>query len=84
MPASPVHRVMASLLRPQSLIGGLNIRKGYAMYYHAEISQISRVNLQMGCRNEKLQYFLVQVVCGNFMEHGKKGEATMSLYNVLW
>ena len=46
--------------------------KGYAMYYHVEISQISRVNLQMGCHNEKVQDFLVQDVCGNFMEHRKK------------
>ena len=43
------------------------MRKGYAMYYHVEISEISRVNLQIGLRNEK-----VQDVCGNFMEHRKK------------
>ena len=72
------------MLRTQSLIGGLNMRKGYAMYYHVEISQISRVNLQMGCRNEKVQDFLVQDVCGNFMEHRKKGEAVVILYSVLW
>ena len=64
------------MLRTQSLIGGLNMRKGYAMYYHVDISQISHVNLQMGCRNEKVQYFLVQDVCGNFMEHRKKRRAS--------
>ena len=48
------------------------MRKGYAMYYHVEISEISRVNLQIGLRNEKVQDFLVQDVCGNFMEHRKK------------
>ena len=41
--------------------------KGYAMYYHVEMSKISRVNLQIGLCNEK-----VQDVCGNFMEHRKK------------
>ena len=55
------------MLCTQSLIGGLNIRKGYAMYYHVEMSEISRVNLQIGLHNEK-----VQAVCGNFMEHRKK------------
>ena len=60
------------MVRTQSLIGGLNIRKGYAMYYHVEISHNSRANLQMGCCNEKVQDFLVQDVCGNFMEHRKK------------
>ena len=60
------------MLCTQSLIGGLNMRKRYAMYYHVEISQISHVNLQMGCRNEKVQDFLVQDVCGIFMEHRKK------------
>ena len=55
------------MLRTQSLIGGLNMRKGYAMYYHVEMSEISRVNLQIGLHNEK-----VQDVCGNFMEHRKK------------
>ena len=60
------------MIRTQSLIGGLNMRKGYAMYYHVEISEISRVNLQIGLRNEKVQDFLVQDVCVNFMEHRKK------------
>ena len=55
------------------------MRKGYAMYYHVEMSKISRVNLQIGLHNEK-----VQDVCGNFMEHCKKKEAAVSLYNVLW
>ena len=55
------------MVRTQSLIGGLNMRKGYAMYYHVEMSEISRVNLQIGLHNEK-----VQDVCGNFMEHRKK------------
>ena len=41
--------------------------KGYAMYYHVEMSKISRVNLQIGLHHEK-----VQDVCGNFMEHRKK------------
>ena len=41
--------------------------KGYAMYYHVEMSEISRVNLQVRLHNEK-----VQDVCGNFMEHRKK------------
>ena len=72
------------MLHTQSLIGSLNMRKGYAMYYHVEISQISRVNLQMGCRNEKVQDFLVQDVCGNFMEHRKKGEVAVSLYTVCY
>ena len=51
------------MVRTQSLIGGLNMRKGYAMLYHVEMSEISRVNLQIGLHNEK-----VQDVCGNFME----------------
>ena len=55
------------MLRTQSSIGGLNMRKGYAMYYHVEMSKISRVDLQIGLCNEK-----VQDVCGNFMEHRKK------------
>ena len=55
------------------------MRKGYAMYYHVEMSKISRVDLQIGLCNEK-----VQDVCGNFMEHRKKGEAAVSLYSVLW
>ena len=55
------------MLRTQSLIGVLNMRKGCAMYYHVEMSKISRINLQIGLRNEK-----VQDVCGNFMEHRKK------------
>ena len=55
------------------------MRKGYAMYYHVEMFEISRVNLQIGSHNEK-----VQDVCGNFMEHRKKGEAAVSLYSVLW
>ena len=55
------------MVRTQSLIGGLNMRKGYAMYYHVEMFEISRVNLQMGLHNEK-----VQDICGNFMEHRKK------------
>ena len=42
------------MLRTQSLISGLNMRKGYAMYYHVEMSEISRVNLQIGLRNEKV------------------------------
>ena len=67
------------MVRTQSLIGGLNMRKGYAMYYHVEMSEISRVNLQIGLHDEK-----VQDVCGNFMEHRKKGEAAVSLYSVLW
>ena len=37
------------------------------MYYHVEMSEISRVNLQIGLHNEK-----VQDVCGNFMEHHQK------------
>ena len=71
------------MLRTQSLIDGLYMHNGCAMYYHVEISQISHVNLQMGCRNEKVQDFLVQDVCGNFMEHRKKGEASVSLYSVV-
>ncbi len=59
------------MLRTQSLIGGLNMRKGYAMYYHVEMSEISHVNLQIGLHNEK-----VQDVCGNFMEHRKKSRAS--------
>ena len=55
------------------------MRKGYAMYYHVEMSEISRVNLQIGLHNKK-----VQDVCGNFMELRKKGEAVVSLYSVLW
>ena len=43
------------------------MRKGYAMYYHVEMSEISRVNLQIGLHNEK-----VQDVCGSFKEHRKK------------
>ena len=43
------------------------MRKGYAMYYHVEMSEIIRVNLQIGLHNEKVQH-----VCGNFMEHRKK------------
>ena len=43
------------MVRTQSLIGGLNMRKGYAMYYHVEMSKISRVNLQIGLHNEKVQ-----------------------------
>ena len=67
------------MLRTQSLIGGLNMRKGYAMYYHVEMFEISHVNLQIGLHNEK-----VPDVCGNFMEHHKKGETAVSLYSVLW
>ena len=67
------------MLRTKSLIGGLNMRKGYAMYYLVEMSEISRVNLQIGLHNEK-----VQDVCGNFTEHRKKGEAAVSLYSVPW
>ena len=67
------------MLRTQSLIGGLNMRKGYAMYYHVEMSEISHVNLQIGLHNEKLRD-----VGGNFMEHRKKGEPAVSLYSVLW
>ena len=55
------------------------MRKGYAMYYHVEMSEISRVNLQIGKKKKK-----VQDVCGNFMEHRKKGEPAVSLYSVLW
>jgi hypothetical protein len=58
--------------RTQSLIGGLIMCKGYAMYYHVEMSQISCVNLQMGRSNEKVQDFLVQNVWCIFMEHRKK------------
>ena len=47
------------------------MRKGYAMYYHVEMCEISRVNLQIGLRNEK-----IQDVCGNFMEHRKKGRGS--------
>ena len=54
------------MVRTQSLIGGLNMRKGYAMYCHVEMSEISRVNLQIGLHNEKVQH-----VCG-FMQHRKK------------
>ena len=43
------------------------------------MTEISRVNLQIGLHNEK-----VQDVCGNFMEHRKKGEAAVILYSVLW
>ena len=43
------------------------MRKGYAMYYHVEMSKISRVNLQIGLCNEK-----VKDVCGSFMKHRKK------------
>ena len=57
------------MLRTQSLIGGLNMRKGYPMYHNVKMSKVSRVNLQIGLRNEK-----VQDVCGNFMEHRKKKE----------
>ena len=67
------------MVRTQSLISGLNMHKGYSMYYHVEMSEISRFNLQIGLHNEK-----VRDVCGNFMEHRKKGEATVSLYSVLW
>ena len=67
------------MLRTQLLTGGLNMHKGYAMYYHVEISEISRVNLQIGLNNAK-----VQDVCDNFMEHHKKGEAVVSLYSMLW
>ena len=55
------------MLRTQSLIGGANMRTGYAMHYPAEMFEISHVNLQIGLHNEK-----VQDVCGNFMEHRKK------------
>src|SRR5215216_533414 len=55
------------MLCTQSLIGGVNMCKGYAMYYHADMSEIRRLNLQIGLCNEKVQY-----VCGNFMEHRKK------------
>ena len=67
------------MLRKQLLIGGLNMRKGYPKYFHVEMSEISRVNLQIGLCNEK-----VQDVCSNFMEHRKEGEAAVSLYSVLW
>ena len=67
------------MLSTQSLIGALNMRKGYAMYYHVEMSEMSCVNLQIGLHNEK-----VQDVCRNFMEHRKKGEPAVSLYSVLW
>ena len=67
------------MLHTQSLIGDLNMRKAYAMYYHVGMSEISRVNLHIGLPNEK-----VQDVCGNFMEHRKKGESPVSLYSVLW
>ena len=42
------------MVRTQSLIGGLNMHKGHAMYYHVEMSEISRVNLQIGLHNEKV------------------------------
>ena len=45
------------------------MRKGYAMHYYVEMSEISRVKLQIGLHNEK-----VQDVCGYFMEHRKKKE----------
>ena len=67
------------MLRAQSLIGGLNMHKGYAMYYDIDMSEISRANLHIGLHNGK-----VQDVCGNFMEHSKKGEPAVSLYSVLW
>jgi len=60
--------------RTQLLIGGLIMCKGYAMYYHVEMSQISYVNLQIGRSNEKVQDFLVQNVWCIFMEHRKKNE----------
>ena len=44
------------MLCTQSLIGGLNMRKGYAMYYHVEISEISRVNLQLGLHRESTRF----------------------------
>ena len=32
--------------------------KGYAMYYHVEMSEISRVNLQIGLHNEKYKMYV--------------------------
>ena len=43
------------MLRTQSLIGGLNMRKVYAVCYHVEMSEISCVNLQIGLHNDKVQ-----------------------------
>lgn len=37
------------------------------MNYYVEMSEISRVNLEIGLHNEK-----VQDVCGSFKEHHKK------------
>ena len=60
----------------QLLIGGLIMSKGYAMYYYIEISQISCVNLQRECNNEKVQDLLAQEVWCIFMEHRKKRMAS--------
>ena len=68
----------------QLLIGGLITCKGYAMHYHVEISQISCVNLQRECSNEKVQDLLAQEVWCIFMEHRKKGGPAVSLYSVVW
>ena len=68
------------MLRTQSLIGGLNMRKGYATYYHVEMSEISRVNLQIGLHNEKVQDIYVAIS----WNIAKKGEVVVSLYSVLW
>ena len=43
------------------------------------MSEISRVNLQIGLHNEK-----VQDVCGNFMEHRKKRRGSGEPISVLW
>ena len=67
------------MLCTQSLIGGLNMRKGYEMYYHVEMSEISHVNLKIGLRNEKYKMYVA--ISWNI---AKKGEAAVSLYSVLW
>ena len=34
------------------------MHKGYAMYYHVEMSEISRVNLQIGLHNKKYKMYV--------------------------
>ena len=34
------------------------MRKGYAMYYHVEMSEISRVNLQIGYAMKKYKMYV--------------------------
>ena len=49
------------MLLTQLLIGDLNMRKGYAMYYHAEMSEISHVNLQIGlCYLLSMRWFSLE------------------------